>query len=65
MDPGNGPGGIARLDDRGGRLGMFAYAAAIVLLWLAAARPAGAERVVFERLWQRFVKRGAAPASTS
>ena len=46
-------------------LGVFAYTAAIMLLWLAAARPAGAERVVFERLWQRFVKRGAAPASTS
>jgi hypothetical protein len=36
-----------------------------MLLWLVAGRPAGAERVVFERLRQRFVKRGAAPASTS
>jgi hypothetical protein len=46
-------------------LGVFAYTAAIMLLWLAAGRPAGAERVVFERLRQRFVKRGATPASTS
>ena len=46
-------------------LGVFAYTAAIVLLWLAAGRPAGAERVVFEGLRQRFVNRGAAPASPS
>jgi hypothetical protein len=46
-------------------LGVFAYAAAIILLWLAAGRPAGAERLVFEGLRQRFLKRGAAPASTS
>ncbi len=46
-------------------LGVFAYAAAIMLLWLAAGRPAGAERLVFEGLRQRFLKRGAAPASIS
>jgi O-antigen/teichoic acid export membrane protein len=46
-------------------LGVFAYSAAILLLWLAAGRPAGAERAVFEGLRQRFVKRGAAPASSS
>jgi O-antigen/teichoic acid export membrane protein len=46
-------------------LGVFAYTAAIMLLWLAAGRPAGAERVVCEGLRQRFVKRGADPASPS
>jgi lipopolysaccharide exporter len=45
--------------------GMIAYASAILLLWLAAGRPAGAERTLFEWLRQRLAKRGAAPATPS
>ena len=42
-------------------IGITAYAVIILLLWLLAGRPAGAERAIFERLQQQFVKRN--PAS--
>lgn len=45
-------------------IGISAYAAAILLLWLVAGRPAGAERALFERVRQQLAKRGAAPTTT-
>ena len=45
-------------------IGISAYAATILLLWLMAGRPAGAERALYERLRQQLLKRGAAPSTT-
>ena len=45
-------------------LGVAAYALCILLLWLAAGRPAGAERALIEWLRQRLLRRGASPASS-
>lgn len=45
-------------------LGIFAYGAAVLLLWLAAGCPAGAERVLLEGARQHLLKRHSAPAST-
>jgi len=45
-------------------IGIFAYVMAILLMWLAYGRPAGAERMVYEWLRQRLLKRDAAPAPT-
>jgi lipopolysaccharide exporter len=44
-------------------LGFFAYGAAILLLWLAAGRPLGAESDVLKLLRNRLLKRGATPSS--
>lgn len=44
-------------------IGISAYAAAILLLWLAVGRPASAERALFERVRQQLAKRGAAPTT--
>jgi lipopolysaccharide exporter len=44
--------------------GMVAYAAAILLLWLALGRPAGVERLLLERGRQLLARRRVAPALT-
>jgi peptidoglycan biosynthesis protein MviN/MurJ (putative lipid II flippase) len=44
--------------------GMVAYAAAILLLWLALGRPAGVERLLLERGRQLLARRHVAPALT-
>jgi O-antigen/teichoic acid export membrane protein len=40
-------------------IGIMTYFCAILLLWLAAGRPDGAERVVLAQIWQRLQKGGA------
>jgi lipopolysaccharide exporter len=44
--------------------GIVAYAAAILLLWVALGRPAGAEELMLERLRQLFTRQRALRAST-
>lgn len=45
-------------------LGISSYATAVLLLWLAMGRPAGAEGMLFDRVQQRLVEGGSASAST-
>ena len=45
-------------------LGVATYTGAILLLWLAAGRPAGAETEIIKVVRHRILKRGAAPPST-
>ncbi len=45
-------------------LGIATYSASILLLWLAAGRPPGAESEILKVLRNRLLKRGATPSST-
>jgi len=44
-------------------IGVLAYASVIMLLWQVTGRPAGAEKVLFDRIRARIVKGDVAPAS--
>ncbi|MBK6972746.1 MAG: lipopolysaccharide biosynthesis protein [Sterolibacteriaceae bacterium] len=45
-------------------LGIAIYSGTVALLWLAARRPVGAERVILKRAQQRFLRGAIRPAST-